>query len=200
MNIKLPNFLISKKALFAVVGVVVLGEIIWAGWTLLKPTFLTKPTDSTTSLIDQLTPQKASLSLESITSVKVGEIFTVKIKETVRQKVDGTDIIINYDPRFIAVLEKQSPVKTGLLFDDYPINLLDEKEGKITVSGITSQKGGVLAQGEFGSISFLAQAPGKTRIFLEFANASTTDSNIIEASTSQDILEEVKDLEVNITP
>ena len=44
------------------------------------------------------------------------------------------------------------------------------------------------------------KAPGKAKIAFDFTPGSTTDSNVIETKTAQDILGSVTDLEVNITP
>lgn len=181
---------LTRKNIFMALGVVIALEIIWAGLTLLKPTPPVEPPAG-------VFPQTSTISLQSSkVNLKVGEKITVEINLSSGKKVDGADILINYDPGILTA----RPVSPGSIFSDFPLNKVDEADGRITVSGITDKSGGVLANGLFGSVEFSAKASGTTRVSLEFTPGSTSDSNLTESGSGQDILEEISDLELNILP
>ena len=94
----------------------------------------------------------------------------------------------------------ESPVAIGKIYNEYPVNELDQKNGLITVSGISSLTGGVIPNGVFGTILFQAKAAGNAKIFLEFTKNSTNDTNLTDSKTSTDVLEEVKNLDLKIIP
>lgn len=178
---------LTRKNIFIVLGVIIALEIIWAGLTLLKPTPPVEPPAalSQTSIISLQSPQ---------TSLKVGEKITVEINLLSGKKVDGADILINYDPKILTA----RPLTTGSIFSDFPVSKVDENLGTIIVSGITDKTGGVLAKGLFGSVEFTAKTAGTARISLEFTPGSTADSNLTESGTGKDILEKVNDLQLTI--
>lgn len=180
---------LTRKNIFIALGVVIALEIIWAGFTLLKPAPGVEPPPALS--------QTSTISLQSSqTNFKVGEKITVEINLSSGKKVDGADILINYDPKILSA----KPVTAGGVFSDFPTNKVDENLGRITVSGITDKSGGVLANGLLGSVEFVAKASGATQISLEFTPGSTSDSNLTESGTGKDILEEVSDLELTILP
>lgn len=170
-------------------GLIVAAEIIWAGLTLLKP-----PPPSTR--VSEVLPKITTVSLQAPkTNLQVGEKVTVNINLSSSSRVDGADLLINYDPKILSA----QPVVAGVIFRDFPVSKVDEKLGRITVSGITDTSGGVLADGLFGSVDFVTKAEGKAGISLEFSPGQTTDSNVIETGTGKDILEKVNNLELTIS-
>lgn len=180
---------LTRKNIFIVLGAIIALEIIWAGLTLFKPT---PPVEPPADL-----SQTSTISLQSSqTNFKVGEKITVDISLSSGKKVDGADILINYDPKILTA----RPLTPGSIFSDFPTNKVDEAKGSIIVSGITDKSSGVLANGLFGSVQFTAKAAGTARISLEFTPGSTADSNLTESGTGKDILEEVSDLELTILP
>lgn len=194
----LSSLLANKKIIFAFIGIVLLAELIWAGFTLKGGTVqngtLTKSGQSAAS---------STLSLNaSKTSLKVGETVTVSINVSSAVAIDGLDVILSFDPKQLSVVTgaNKSAVALGTLFSDYPINQVDEGTGRVTVSGITSQAGGVVAKGTVGTVTFTAKVPGIAKIALDFTPGSTTDSNVIETKSAKDVLGSVKNLEVKITP
>lgn len=183
--------LLTKRNIFIALGVIIALEIIWAGLTLLKPT------PPSTRVSEEAVPKITAVSLRSPkTNLKVGEKVTVDINLSSGSRVDGADLVINYDPKILSA----ELVVAGAIFRDFPSNKVDEKLGRITVSGITDQIGGVLADGLFGSVEFMAKKVGTARVSVEFTPGSTADSNLTESGTGQDILEKVNDLEINILP
>lgn len=186
---------INKKYIFVIVGVVILAELLWAGW------FLTKGSQVTTN---GATAQVAGGSVISLRATKnsfrMGENIPVSVEIASDKVTDGSDIVIIYDPKMLSVVTDvaKTPVATGSLYSDYPVNKLDETAGRINVSGITSLSGGTLPKGVFGTVTFQAKQSGKVKISLDFTSGSTTDSNIIETKTAKDVLSGVNNLEVNI--
>lgn len=183
--------LINKKNILMLLGVVIVVEVLWAGWTL----YQTNRQISQTVLPPATKSQPTQIELQTDkTSVKVGEKFTVSIYMLSDKSTDGADLIINYDPKLL--LAEQ--VILGTLYNEYPKNTIDVKESKVTVSGISTETGGIKPNGLFGSIVFTAKAPGSSGISLEFTPGSTVDTNVIEQGTGEDVLEKVNNLEVQI--
>lgn len=193
------KMLLNKKIIFAVLGIVVLVEVVWAVSSLMKP----KPTPVASS------PSSSAVAITKVTSatliatpsaVKVGDKINVKINLSSQVKSDGVDMIILYDPKLLSVesASAATPVKTGSLFSSYPQNKLDDKLGRIAVSGIADQAGGVLANGSLGEVTFVAKTAGKTKITLDFTPGSASDSNIVETGTGNDVLGKVGAAEVII--
>ncbi|MBI2020254.1 hypothetical protein HYS94_02430 [Candidatus Daviesbacteria bacterium] len=182
------------RLILIILALIILGEVIWAVLTL-------KPSSNIPSAVQQQTATSVSLNSEKAT-VKVGEQINTTINLSSDIKTDGVDLIIKFDPNLLAVSEATAgagPVKVGSIYSAYPQNLL-ESPGRIVISGITNQPGGILANGVFGTITFKAKKVGVTDISFEFTPSTTTDSNIIESGTGKDVLEKVNNLQLNITP
>ncbi len=132
-------------------------------------------------------------------AVSKGEVFTVSMNVSSKNRSAGTDIILLYDSSLLSVEADNSgqPVQVGSIYQEYPVNK-DDKKGRIIVSGISSQTEGNLASGLFGTVNFKAKAAGKTAIKLDFTKGSTTDSNVTESEGSSDMLEAVQNLEVTV--
>lgn len=194
----LSDLKIDKKIVLAVVAVFISGELIWAAITLFKTTTSSQSAPAMTTGATR----KPSLTLQaSKSSLKVGENVTIQINEFSPKPTDGTDVVILYDPKLLKIqpAANGSPVLVTTMYNQYPVNSVDEKNGRITVSGISSKSGGTLTQGFFGSVVFRAQAPGKTTVSLDYTPGKTTDSNIIETKTTKEILAEVGNVELNIS-
>lgn len=190
----------NKKTIFIILGVVIVGELIWAGWILSKEWIQPK----TPTALPSVQPQVSKVVIPTVVSltsdknqVKLGEKFTVAINISSEIATDGTDLIILYDPKLLSV-NTQTPVILGSLYDDYPLNKVDSGSGRITVSGISNKSGGTVANGLFGSVEFSAKKAGQAKISLDYTPQSTVDSNVIETYSGKDVLEKVNNLEVNI--
>lgn len=199
--ISLSNIKISKNLLYALAVVAIFLEVAWGIWTITEPS-----TESQTSSAPLgASSQKAEgtiLSLESAKEkVKPGEQFTVAINLRSPRYTDGADLIIYYDPQLLSVVQSgvsKVPVQTASIYSDYPLNKVDEKNGKVTVSGISSKEGGVIPQGVFGNITFQAKKNGRAKIVFDYTPGSTVDSNVTETKTAQDVLSKVQNLTVDI--
>lgn len=185
--------ILSKyKWIFIIIGIVVAVEIIWAVKSLNKNIPLPVVADP---------PKVASIQNASIiltvpkTTYKVGEKIPVSINIDSTKATDGTDVILTYNP---SLLKVTVPVAVGTIYDDYPLNSVDEKTGKVSISGISSTPDGKIVQGVFGTATFIAKALGKTIISVDFTKGSTTDSNVTETKSAKDLLGKVGNVEVEI--
>jgi len=184
---------LTARNIFMVLGVIIALEVVWAGWSLLKPT----TPSSVPAGVTQTVPQKVSLTLSSAKAeYKLGEQFVVDIIIYAPKYVDGADLIITYDPKMLTA----KPATLGKIFSDYPQNTVDASLGRISISGITKQKGGVVPNGEFGKLTFVANAAGATKIAFDFTSGQTVDTNVVESTTNKDILESVNELKLTILP
>lgn len=191
----------NKKIIFIILGAVIVGELIWAGWTLSKEWTQSKIAPAPSPVIR---PQRTKVVKPTTISLvadknqlKKGEKLTVAINLSSEVATDGTDLIILYDPKLLSV-NAQTPVTLGSLYDDFPLNKVDSESGRITISGISNKSGGTVANGLFGTVIFTAKKAGVAKISLDFTAGSTVDSNVIETDSGKDVLEKVNNLEVNI--
>lgn len=139
----------------------------------------------------------ANLSLSpALGTFNKGCSFSVDIKvDTGGAQTDGTDAILFYDQtRFIA-----TAVRSGTTYSDYPGNIIDVVNGKVTVSGLASVSSPFSGSGTLATIDFtvLETAPaGATKVRFDFDpadKAKTIDSNVVERGTIADILSFVSD-------
>lgn len=194
---KIKEF-ITARNIFIVIGFFIFIELIWAVWTLLKPYPVVT---NNTPVVVAPNIASASLSLTADkTTLKKGEKFQVNINIFSSVKSPGVDVIVLYDPKVLTVeTGKNGPVVVGTMFKDYPQNTLDNKNGRVTVSGISDISGGVLANGSLGSINFIAKGSGTVVLKIDFSPGSTVDSNITDVS-GKDILSRAENTQINILP
>lgn len=195
-EVNFSRYIPSKKIILGIIAAIIIGEVIWAGWTLLKPSVAPKVVSKASS---SKQAGKASIVLQAAKSnIKVGEKVAVTATIASDKPAAGMDLVVSFDPNLLSVENKSLPVTTTTLLDDYPFNQLDEG-GKISVSGISSSDTGKVLNGILGTITFVAKAPGKTKVTVDFTKGSTVDSNVTDAKTAKDLLNEVKNVELNIT-
>lgn len=195
MNIaKLKKLFAGPKAIFAILGLILVVEVFYAASVLLSPSSsLPQPVPEE---VNEKTSGRISLSSD-VQTVKVGETLRVSANiETGGHSIDGADLIVRYDPKILEATP--GGLIKGEILDEYPLLSLDAKSGVISISGISSLRKGYEGSGEFAAILFKAKAPGKTEIEVDFEKGSTTDSNLVENSASKDILDSVDNIEFNI--
>ena len=190
------------KIILSILAIVVVGELIWAGTTLIKKDQPQVP------IIDQLAqtvsePKPAQIILQSSSQIlKVGDQIKVDILvDTGGKQTDGTDVILNFDPKTLVVVlasGSANPVIQGTVYNSFPVNVLNQ--GKVVLSGIASVGTSFSGQGLLGSVTFKAVSVGNTSLAVDFILGRTTDSNIIETSSAKDILTSVKNLDLQISP
>jgi hypothetical protein len=119
---------------------------------------------------------------------------------TAGQNTAGIDAILGYD----ASIFTATSIQNGTVYTNYPGNVIDTQNGKISIAGTisvdqsVSNAGGVNGQGTLATVNFTVKndAPLRTtQINFDFDpndKAKTTDSNIAEkSSTNNDILDSV---------
>lgn len=179
------------KIIFAIFGVVVVIEVIYAIRTLTLPA--PPPPAPKTSI--QSTVAKISLSTYN-TVPKINETVAIPVfVDTGTHTVSGMDLIVKYDPKFLEATP--AGLIKGKIFDEYPLKAIDVKNGIISISGV-AVAAGFKGSGQFAEINFRAKTAGKTSVIVDFTKDLTTDSNLVDSTNSKDVLGQVDNLELNI--
>ncbi len=202
LNIKTKNNFYSRyfagpKIIFAILGVVVLAEVVYAVRTLntSTPAFVSSPPVAKVNVQKEV-PGKISLSA-SKTSYKVEETIPVSVMvDSGGHSLDGADLIIRFDPKVLEATP--GSLIAGSIFDEYPLLSVDAKAGIISASGVSSLRPGFKGVGQFIIVGFKAKVKGNTSLTIDFTKDSTSDSNLVEKGTSKDILEIVDNLDIDI--
>jgi hypothetical protein len=170
--------------------VLIIGEIIFGIRSLSTPT----------PIIGKIQPITGGqlLLVPVVPTTALGRPLTVKIRvDTGGHTIAGVDVILKFDPKFISA-DSQS-FKPEAVFTDFPLINIDNNSGVVKISGISDiNQPGYNGIGTLGSLTFIPKASGKTSIKIDYQPGSTIDSNIIESRTSQDIIDKVTDLNINI--
>lgn len=190
---KLPKIGLPK-IIFLILGIIIMGEVGFAAWVLTRPV-----TKVSSTPLPKIKESAGRLILTAEKKIyKVNDVIKVAIGETTGSKsVRGTDIVIKYDPK---VLEATSGAfEKGTSYKEYSNLLVDSASGTIQISGFTAvNERAVSGTGVFGAFNFKAKQALKTQLTLDFTPGLTTDSNIVDAKSNQDILEKVFNLDLEI--
>jgi len=181
---------LSDKKTFVIALIFALlltGWLFWLSWQRqITPSEIIPTPASQTQATLSLEPQEAT--------IKVGQTFGVGIKVEIENgEATGVEAILTYDPEFLEVLDGDKE-ETGIqtveigFFDEYLGNKVDNKEGRITVSGI-NMKGDRFSQGTIGTILFKAKKKGETEVNFVFAPGEKGESDVA-APGGKDILRE----------
>lgn len=193
----LKKIVSGPKIVFVILGVILLVELVYVVRTLVLTT--PPPSAQKTNIQSSLVHSSvAKISLKTPkTSFTVNEVIPVSVMvDTAAQTTSGVDLIIHYDPK---ILEASSAgLVKGKIFDEYPLVSVDISKGVISISGVSSLNKSFNGEGQFAQISLKAKASGKTSLTIDFKKGSTTASNIVESSSSKNIIEAVDNLELNI--
>lgn len=186
------KFKFSPKFIFGLLALVLVLEVIYAIHTLTAPTPTPSPIVSTKS--------EANIKLASSSyEYSVGETVSVLVLiDTGGRETVGVDAILHFDPKVLEATN--SSLEKGTIFQDYPALNVDDKSGKISISGIVlpGSQASFKGSGTLAIVKFKAKAAGKTEVKIDFLKGSTTDSNIVELASSQDILEKIEGLDLTI--
>lgn len=189
-NNQVKSFFSLPKFIFLILGLILLVELIYAIRVLILPSPLPVGRIAIQSKVGKISlnaPKRA---------YRVNEVVpVVATVDTGSQTIDGVDLIIHYDPK---ILEATSGgLIKGRILEEYPAMTVDGSKGLIAISGITSLQNGFKGTGQFAIIKFKAKVAGRTFLAIDFKGKGfTTDSNLVEAVTSKDILEQVVNLEL----
>lgn len=183
---------VLPKLIFLILGAVVVFELITSVRTLMAPLPVSKavkvnPIQDGTLLLLSAQPE-----------YKVDDTIPVLVRvDSGGHSLDGVDAVIHYDTTHLSATT--SAVVRGTIFSEYPVLTVDQQNGVIRISGITGVGATSFSGiGELATVNFKALTAGKAVASLEYVKGSTTDSNMIDAGTPQDILGKVVNWEVNI--
>lgn len=203
-NFNVSNFNINNqpkkfsipKIIFIILGVALIVEIIYAGWSLFP-----KSTNTPLSVVQSKQTAGQSAARISLTTPKqnfqVGEAVPVLVTINSGSKaISGVDFIVQYDPETLEITDKD--LKAGSALDEYPFRSVDPEQGLVSISGISSLGNAFSGIGEFATLNFRAKGTGQTTLLISFEKNTTVASNLVDANSSQNILEEVDNLEVII--
>lgn len=186
------------RILFALLILFIIYQIFRAVTTLIQPSSKVPSADSST--LSSTVPEIALSSSKS--EYQINEQITVPIKiTTLGHPVIGIDLVIKYDPKILIATDNASikAFQKGNVFNEFPISLVDSSEGVIRISGIASTSGkGFNGSGTFGTLVFTGHSTGKTQLTIEFTPKSTTDSNMVDLKSGEDILQRVQNLSLFI--
>lgn len=191
---ELKKFFFRPKIIFIILGIVILTEVAYAVKVLTSsvptaPLLPAKTTIQKTAGTISLTVSKTTFSLKEMVPVSI-------MVDTAGKAVEGVDLIVNFDPNILEATP--AGLIKGKIFDEYPLMSVDSKKGLISISGISDLKNGFTGKGQFATLNLKAKVVGKTSLTIDFKKNSTTDSNMVEDNTSQDILENVDNIIITI--
>lgn len=146
---------------------------------------------------------EVSLSLISPkNNYQVGELVLVDVLlDSGSELVDGVDIILQYNPASLQLKAKNAAVfdKTGSVFGTLTTAQIDEKEGRLAISGLSvPPQGHFQGRGKVFSLEFEAKKSGQTEVSFVFEPGLTSDSNVSSFSRAEDVLTKVINLELLI--
>lgn len=190
---KLPFSL--SKTIFTVLGLVIVGELIWGGFYLLKAKE-SRPTNKVSTAISVPPSSTAQINLASAQAdVKVGDTFDIDILITGNNsKVVGLDLSLKYDPNLVSVDTKS--FLGGELFTEYLG--FSNAGGFLKVSGLADPSVKLSGSQKFGRFIFKAKASGNAKFNIDFTPNNTKDTNIIDEKSGRDILDKVTGLTIRI--
>lgn len=124
--------------------------------------------------------------------------FTVDVNlDTGGQATAGTDVILKFDPSQFNV---NSIDTAGKVYSDYPSHSSDNTNGTINISGLASVDTPFSGTGKFATVNFTVNPSASTGIVTQVKfdfdpnnRQKTTDSNVVQSGTVEDILGSVTD-------
>lgn len=150
----------------------------------------------------------ATLSLSPSSGTKSTDgTFEVKILlDTGSSTTSGTDAYIRFDPNVLQVVDASTAetgvqIQPGSLYSITSYNRTDNATGQISFSASKSGGSpGYSGSGTLATITFQAiKAASSSAVTFDFTNGSTTDSNVIDQSSSQDLLTSVTNASFAVT-
>lgn len=195
-----PSIFTRKNIVIVVIALLIVGfaaKLFSGGIALFSPSSLTG--------LNNLTPKASDLTDASLSLVPdqasyiSGDEVEIEVKLfTGGNTTDSTDLVIKYDPEFLAPAEDGFALEGGL-YSEYPAMQVDKENGLIGISGITVPGGkSFTGEGNFATIYFTALKNGQTTVSIDFEKGQTADSNVVLTGSTQDILGSVKNANIVI--
>lgn len=186
------------KILLMVLGVAVVGELIFGAVTLFSPATV-RNLNVLQPDMNELGGAKFSLIADKA-SYKKGETVVIEAKVfTGGYTTDSADLVVKYDPAFLKPTS-ESFVSVGQIYSEYPPVQVDNQAGLVGISGITlASTDGFSGVGSFAKLSFTAVKDGQTDVTIDYQPDSTADSNIVLSGSMQDVLSGVDNVQVIVS-
>lgn len=186
------------KTVIAVLVIGVLAEVIFGGFSLFAPS-VARNLNPLQPAVNEMTSARLSLIPEKLV-YKNGETVVVEVKLfTGGYNTDSTDLVVKYDPSFLKP-DGKNFAAAGKIYSEYPAVQVDEKNGLIGISGITTPgSGSFLGVGDFAKLNFIAIKNGQTQVSIDYNPDSTADSNVVLSGSAKDILGVVDNAAINIS-
>ena len=190
---------IATWSIFLVVMIIIIGFLSFilqqnqessVGY-LIKNSFVS-PFSSKATLSLQTNPQKYSLKTQ----------FPVEVWLNIPsgKKVNGVDVVMNYDSSYLKTSPKQVGVTQTSNLNQLILPKSSLKSGEVKFSVIAGP--GKFIEGKrrvkIAEVKFLPLKKGNTSIKLKFLPSATNDSNIVLFRKGTDILENVNNLKLHI--
>lgn len=175
------------KILLVVLGVAVVGELIFGAVTLFSPATV-RNLNVLQPDMNELGGAKFSLVADKA-SYKKGDAVVIEAKVfTGGYTTDSADLVVKYDPAFLKPISENF-VSVGQIYSEYPPVQVDNQTGLVGISGITlASNSGFLGVGSFARLNFTALKDGQTDVIVDYQPDSTADSNIVLSGSMQDVL------------
>ncbi len=139
--------------------------------------------------VSVVSAQAATFSLSPASGSTVSGTFDITLSLTglsTGDQVSAIDAYLNYEP---SKLEAQSISVSSGIFNDYPVKTISSTSGQIAISASASAFEPVTSGGTIAVITFKAlAASGSTTLSFDYTAGSTTDSNIVDSDTGEELL------------
>lgn len=122
---------------------------------------------------------------DSIETPNGTEFVTDVYLDTAGYDAAGVGAILRYNPIFLEAVR----IEPGIIFDDYPLAVIDNTAGKVLISGVSGSKNNLYnGRDVFAKVVWVSKKTGLSEISFDFEPGSTTDSNIAVTFGNGDIL------------
>lgn len=188
------KFLSFPKIIFIILGLIVLAEIIYVIRVFVSPAVVPPPPQSKTTIERSIA--RISLTADKV-SYKVNDLISVPvIINTGINRISGVDLIVRFNPKILEVTT--NGLVKGTIFDEYPQVATDNDKGVISISGVSNLGNSFKGSGKFATLNLKAKTAGKVSLVVDFKKNSTAFSNLVELTTSKNILDTVDNLDLQI--
>lgn len=127
----------------------------------------------------------ASLTFGGPTSGVMDETVDVTVDlDTGGASVVGTDVVVTFDPARVQI----DNVSLGTDFDTFPALSTDNVQGSVVFSGVMNPETSFSGTSTLATLTVSPVVPGAATLRFDYTNGSSTDSNVIDATSGADIL------------
>mgnify|MGYP001615798673 FL=1 len=128
----------------------------------------------------------------------VGDKLSVKVVLSGSEETLGSDVILLFDPKMLSV-ESVTPSKLYPTYNPAGKLRVDDKNGRILLSGSAAIGKPVEALGEFATINFVTQKAGSTQVKFDYQAGSTTKTGVVSPTGKELLMSKPSTLGINIS-